>query len=597
MSVSRGLISGEAKVHLRTSGMYDSNDNVRIANITTNGLDGLGLMVTNLVPNVQTAPYDFAWSKDGYHLYVAQAGDYIVHYTVTIPFTNTGKTQVESFNILTYDSSNYAFEVSPDGKYFYGGGADRDGIFMFSTTVPYYMTDGTLTEATSRTTFAFGYNQFNMFLDNIYSLGSEDAAVQSMTFNGDGTKMYLIGTSDDYIQQFTLSTPYKIGDAHANSAYDGYYSLGGDGLSAPMAMRWNNNGTKFFVVDLNLDAVVEYSVSNAYDVTTGTITEGTNFSVSSYETAPTDVAFNADGTRMFVLGDAGNDINEWTLSTGFDLSSTVTYVTATSTGTSNPRSFDFSPDGTFMAVVDWYADTLRGYTLSTPFDASTISLTQSIDLTATENSTTAATAVRNLWLTPSGCRFNGDGTSITILDRYSSSFDKAVSVPLVIPYDVRGLADGCLNTKAEGSDYPFAIRFNPDGTRVYIMDSTDDKIYQWALHTPYVLGRGALTAVFEGSSSVLSTPDPIPRAFDWTPDGRGMFVTGGNNDTIYYYTVETPFDATSTLTYVSVFDVTFLENYPQAMRLVNAHSKNDGGYKLQFIGTGSDDIFEYDINY
>ena len=56
---------------------------------------------------------------------------------------------------------------------------------------------------------------------------------------------------------------------------------------------WKPDGTKFFITDRGSPArVVEYSVSNAWDVTTGTITEGTNFSVSSYETCY-DVAFNS----------------------------------------------------------------------------------------------------------------------------------------------------------------------------------------------------------------------------------------------------------------------------------------------------------------
>jgi hypothetical protein len=33
-----------------------------------------------------------------------------------------------------------------------------------------------------------------------------------------------------------------------------------------------------------------------------------------------DLAFNNDGTKMFIVGDTGDDVNEYTLSTGFDVS-------------------------------------------------------------------------------------------------------------------------------------------------------------------------------------------------------------------------------------------------------------------------------------
>tara|TARA_R100001443_G_scaffold116964_1_gene139287 strand:- start:32 stop:1828 length:1797 start_codon:yes stop_codon:yes gene_type:complete len=598
MSKSRGLISGSTTVRSRTSGMYDNDDNVRLSNISTNGLDSLGFGRSILAENIASSAYDFEWSPDGLHLYIAESGDYIKHYTVTKPFTTTGKTQVESFNISTYDSSNYGFTMSPDGKYFYGSGPNRDGIFMFTSNVPYYLTNGGALITPSRTTFAYGYNQINHYLDNIFGIGSADGGIRGIEFNGDGTKMYLIGFSDDNIQQFSLSTPYEIGDAYDASAYDGAYNIGGDGITSPQGMRWNDDGSKFFVVDSSLDSVIEYSVSNAYDVTTGTITEGTNFSVNSYENNPYDVAFNADGTKMFVIGTSSDKIHEWTLSTGFDLSSTVTYVSGTSLGLTNPAAFDFSPDGTFMAVVDWYSDILKGYTLSTGFDSSTISATQTHDLTTIEGSSYGATTIKNHFTTPYGCRFNGDGTKITIMDGYSSSYDKAASMPLLIPYDVRGLADGYLNTIAQGMDNPWTIRFSRDGKKLYILDGSDSKIYQWALHTPYALGRGSSIVTFEGKSSSINGGDPSPRGFDWTHDGKGMFFMGASNDTIYFYTVSTPFDVTSTLTYKSSYDISYFEAYPYVIRVVNCHSRDDGGgYKLQLLGVDKDDIFEYDINF
>ena len=51
-----------------------------------------------------------------------------------------------------------------------------------------------------------------------------------------------------------------------------------------------------------------------------------DFSVGSQDIFPTDITFNNDGTKMYVLGDAGNDVNEYSLSTAFDIS-TASYVT------------------------------------------------------------------------------------------------------------------------------------------------------------------------------------------------------------------------------------------------------------------------------
>ena len=600
MSRARGLISGGG-LESRTSGMYDFEDNIRIAEISNNSTGGLrkvGMENRTIWTTGLTYPYAFAWSPDGLHLYLAYSGDYIRHYTVTEPFTTTGNSLQETFNNTSYDSNSLGLEVSPDGRYLYFGGLDRDGVVQFTMTSAF-----DVASSANNTTFSPGYEQSNKRLNDIFSIGSADASVRGCEFNGDGTKFYLIGFGDDNIQQFSLSTAYAIGTA----SYDGAYSVGGDGITSPYGMRWNNDGSKFFVTDYSANTVIEYSVSNAYDVTTGTVTEGTNYSVSSYESNPYDVAFNADGTKMYVIGNGSDKIHEWTLSTGFDLSSTVSYVSGTSLGMTDPAAFDISPDGTLMAVVDYGTDYLKGFTLSTPFDSSTISATQTIDLS--DNRWPANPSgnyyLTNYWYTPTGCRFNGDGTTITIMDRYSSSYDKAISVPLVVPYDVRGFADGAVDGYSEGVGSPSSFRFNRDGTKFYILDGSDDAIYQWSLHTPYALGRGSTTASYDGKTSALTSPDPTQYSFDWTPDGKGIFVCGTSNDTISFWEVSTPYDVTSTVTYKHAIDITGWETDPREIRVVNCYNANKSsygnprtpGYKLHVLGTGSDTLYEFDINF
>ena len=137
-------------------------------------------------------------------------------------------------------------------------------------------------------------------------------------------KLYTCGYGTDVINQYTLSTAYKVDTA----TRDGGYDMTGDGAATLKGLD-KPDGTKFFITDRGSPAeVVEYGVSNAWDITTGTITEGTNFSVSSYLTSPYDVAFNSSGTRMYVIRQSGDDIIEYDLSVGYDLSSamTVTYV-------------------------------------------------------------------------------------------------------------------------------------------------------------------------------------------------------------------------------------------------------------------------------
>ena len=159
MSRARGLISG-ANVESRTSGMYDSEDNIRISAISTDGLHKVAMENKSIWVTGQTYPYDFAWSPDGLHLYLAYNGDYIRHYTVTEPFTTTGNSLQATFNHASYDSSVYAMEVSPDGRYLYFGGSGKDTIFQFTMG-----TDWTISSNANNTTFSPGYEQLNKRLE------------------------------------------------------------------------------------------------------------------------------------------------------------------------------------------------------------------------------------------------------------------------------------------------------------------------------------------------------------------------------------------------------------------------------------------------
>ena len=585
MSKARGLISG-GNYESRSSGMYDSADNIRIAAVSTAGLKKVGIRYKNIHTTGFTYPYSFTWSPDGLHLYIAYSGDYIRHIECTTPFSTSGSSIQATFNHSEYESANYSLEVSPDGRYLYFGGSGRDTILQFTMNTAW-----DITETPNNTTFSAGYEQLNKRLNNIFGIGSADSSVRGCNFNNDGTKFYLIGFGDDNIHQFSLSTAYEVG----TQSYDGAYSLGGDGVTSPYNFRWNNDGTKFFVVNYSADDIVEYSVSNAYDVTSGTITEGTNFDVSSKESNAFDVAFNADGTKMFVIGNGGDEVNEWTLSTGFDLSSTVTHVSATSLGMSNPAAFDFNPDGTKMVVVDYDSDLLKAFNLSSGFDSSTISSYQSIDLSGTQwdNAPSGSQYVTNYWATPTGCRFNGDGSTITVMDRYNATYDKAVTVPLTTAYELSTFSDGCINAATRGVGNPRTCRFNPDGTKCYVLDLTDDKIYQWSLNKPYVLGRGSTAMVYDGVSAALTDADSVLNGFDFIPDGTSIFTCSSDSDTISHYTVSVPFDVTSTLTYVSSVDTTGYETAPSDIKVVNTPD----GYKIHFLGIGADKIFEMDINF
>ncbi len=216
------------------------------------------------------------------------------------------------------------------------------------------------------------------------------ATYYGFTFNNDGTKMYTLksANTNSVVIEFILSTAYDISTATENQTKNIYV----DGSLIATQVVFNNDGTKMFIVNHGNQKEIDYwSLTTAFDISTAT--HDGAFSISGQEARANSVAFNNDGTRMFVAG-VGNyrleqdRIHEYSLSTGFDLSSTVTHL-----NTEEMSSFQsyidgvtFKDDGTKMYTIDNESNLISQFKLTTPYDVSTLSLegTYNIDSHDTE---------------------------------------------------------------------------------------------------------------------------------------------------------------------------------------------------------------------
>ena len=88
--------------------------------------------------------------------------------------------------------------------------------------------------------------------------------------------------------------------------------------TGPRGLAFSSDGKKFFIVGYQGKDVNEYHMTTAFDVSTASF--DSSFSVNDQEIYPHALAFNTDGTKMFVAGYNGDDVNEYTLSTAWDVS-------------------------------------------------------------------------------------------------------------------------------------------------------------------------------------------------------------------------------------------------------------------------------------
>ncbi len=264
---------------------------------------------------------------------------------------------------------------------------------------------------------------------------------------------------------------------------------------------------------------------------------GTGFDVSAQDTQPRGIAFNNDGTKMFIVGDAGNDINSYTLSTGFDLSTRTFYdINGYGSGFDvsgqdlTPQYIKFNNDGTKMFVSGNTGKDINSYTLSTGFDLSTATFDD----------------------------INGNGTGFDISDQ---------------DVQTRGIA------------------FNNDGTIMFYIGNTDDDINVYTLSTGFDLSTATFNDINgDGTGFDITAEDGVPRGLTFNNDGTKMFVVGDNGNEINSYTLSVGFDLTSTVTHVGSFDISSQATNPQGIAF------NITGTKMFVVSNDGDDINEYTLS-
>jgi len=86
-----------------------------------------------------------------------------------------------------------------------------------------------------------------------FDISGQDGSPQGMAWNDDGSKMYMVGNVNDSIYEYDVSTPFNISSASFSTSFD---VSGQDGTLNGMA--WNNDGSKMYMVGDGNNSIYEY---------------------------------------------------------------------------------------------------------------------------------------------------------------------------------------------------------------------------------------------------------------------------------------------------------------------------------------------------
>ena len=474
----------------------------------------------------ETIPRGIFVKPDGTKMYVAgSTGDDVNEFTLSTPYSVNTATYVQNFSVSTYSLNPMALFFKPDGTKMYVSGAGYISEYDLSTawdisTAVYLQRVAVTSQATGLFFRDDGLKMYTVDAgaDRVYeydlstawdvtnasslqtfSIGAQETVPEGISFKSDGTRMFVLGGNGDDVTEYDLSTAWDISSATVSTTFSvssqtttprglfiepngGHmymvasttpasvyqYRLGGFSVAAqenqPKDVAFNPDGTEMYIIGFGGDDVSQYSLSTEWDTSTAVYLQ--RFFVGSQETYPTGLFFKPDGTKMYVIGFGGDEVNEYDLSTAWDVS-TAAFIQLFSVAAQElgPSGLFFKPDGTKMYITGSNGDEVNEYNLSTAWDISTAVFLQLFSVQGQETNPT------DLFFKPDGTKMYILGISGDDVNEYdlsiawdvsSSSFVQAFRI-----FSQASLADG--------------LFFKPDGTKMFVVGGLTDRVFTYSL--------------------------------------------------------------------------------------------------------------------
>jgi DNA-binding beta-propeller fold protein YncE len=446
----------------RTSGVYKPDDVAELQDakkyISRFGYDG----VFNALSS-SGVEEGFDVSRDGRYVYVAVRGTRltatIFQYECTTPWDlSTIVYSSKSLVVGDYDLNCNGIAISDDGTRLFFTGYAGDTVWSCTLSTPYDLATATVD------------------VKKFY-VGTQDATPQNTFFGDSGTKMYIMGATSDTVYQYTLSTAWNV--STATYASKSFSVTTQD--TTPFGLFFGDSGTKMYIVGQTNDTVYQYTLSTAWDVSTASYASKSK-AVGTEETNPRVLFFKPDGLKMYVMGTTGDDVNEYDLSTAWDVS-TASFVRASAAvGEATPTGLWFKDDGTKMYVTGQTNDTVREFSLSTAWNVSTISFVQSLSV--------------GFETAPTGVTFKDDGTELYVLGQTN---DTVYEIQLGTAWNI-STANGFIYVGGTETA-PRGIHVNSDGTLLFLTGSTNN-VRKYTLSTAYEVGTATLSQSFALTGSM-----------------------------------------------------------------------------------------------
>lgn len=468
------------------------------------GAWSIGLTLTGS-QSLPSSMQELVFKPDGTKVYFCNfVTDQVYQYGLSVAWDLTSTfTQDGTQSLASQQTTPKGITISADGLTLLIVGNDDDTLDQYTIGSAWDITAGITHVAVN---------------DLSVTVGTQ---MESVTFNNDGTKLYITESLNDTIKQFALATAWKIGTFREGTL---------SGLTNLTAIAFNATGTKLFTSDTVAETITQHSLATPWVVTSGVTSDGT-LSVAGQQLHITGMYMKADGTKLFIVGQNVAQITQYTLTVAGDITSGVTVDGSLSITESFNNFYDleFSSDGTKVYYCEDTTARVYQRTLTTAWDIT-------------------GTVTANGFLTPSvgsprGLAFNGDGTVLAIMTNNSNA-ESVYRFSVTTAWDVTGTVTLQATFKGAGHSNGHGVSYSSDGFTMFI--GTTSSVNQYSITaTAFQPDSGMTVEHTLGVTVQQSSPKGV--AFNST--GTKLAVVGAGHNNVDQYDIVTPWDLTGTVTH------------------------------------------------
>ncbi len=269
---------------------------------------------------------------------------------------------------------------------------------------------------------------------------------------------------------------------------------------------------------------------------------------------------------MSIYALVGRTLPSWDIDNAVFVTAQVLSVSAQDSG---PEAVVLSADGTKVYIMGYTNSTVYQYTLSTPWDLSSGSYAGKSKLVSAQDTFCYDLA------------FSTDGTKMYVGGRQNSAI---FQYTLSTPWDV---STATYASKSCGASYVNAIRFSPDGTKLFF-STIYTLLYQYTLSPPWDISTATYSGKFLNTVAQVAPFRGIVGAA-FSADGMKVYVQIELAEGAFQFSLSAPFDLAVWSYAGKHLDTTGQDAVPEGM------CTDPYGHYYYMVGRNTPKIYRYNM--